>query len=175
MDKLHTMFSLASFEYLRRHSNRAIRGFVGGVSTTVGGGFPGNFCGRGVGCARLSGRGIVLLGCASKAAKFDGKMVVANGGLTKGIAFNVHARLLGGKRGMLSFLPLTRTCKYTFSFLATATINARIALLNGAPSPGVLVGTFRRMGPGLVVAMPLIVRGVCGGMVRPLVGGHDVG
>lgn len=123
----------------------------------------------------MSGSGMVLLGCASKAANFDGKIVLANGGLTKGIAFNVQARLLGGKSGILSFLPLTRTCNYTFSFLATATIKARIALLNGVPSPGVVVGTFRRIGPGLVVAIPLIVRGVCGGVVRPLVGGGNVG
>lgn len=169
------MFSLASFHYLCRHSNRAVRGFIGRLSGRVRHTCPGKFRQRSIRCAALSGSGIVLLGCASNAANFDGNIVLAKGGLTKGIAFKVHARLLGGKSGMLSFLPLTRTCNYTFSFLATATMNARIALLNGAPSPGVVVGTFRRMGPGLVVAIPLIVRGVCGGAVRPLVGGGNVG
>lgn len=83
--------------------------------------------------------------------------------------------MLCEKRHRLYFLPLTRTCDYTFGFLIPVTIKTRICLLKGIPSPGVLLGTFRRIGPGLVLAIPLVLRGVCGGVVLPRLDGAAVG
>lgn len=67
----------------------------------------------------------------------------------------------------MSVLPVTRVCKLTFRFLCRFSMNYRVCFLAQVPDPGVVFRTFTRIGPGLMMTMPLVVRGVVGGGVLP--------
>lgn len=74
---------------------------------------------------------------------------------------------LGTNSGVMSVLPVTRVCKLTFRFLCRFTMNYRVCFLAHVPDPGVVFRTFTSIGPGLVITIPLVVRGVVGGDMLP--------
>ncbi len=74
---------------------------------------------------------------------------------------------LGTNSGVVSVLPVTRVCKVTFRFVCRFYSNVRVFFLAGGPSPTVLLNTFSRMGPHLIVTIPLVVRGVVHGTMLP--------
>lgn len=69
--------------------------------------------------------------------------------------------------GMVSVLPVTRVCKLTFRFVCRFYTNYRICFLAHVPDPGVVFRTFSRIGPRVIVSIPLVVRGVVGGGILP--------
>ncbi len=169
-----TIVSSDSFSVLCTSSS-AVRTTRSGIKGLFKRGCPSKFASTRISCP-VSGSGrLTVVGCASNAADTPGKMVLHCRYLSTGIRFNRRGVPSAGGSSVISVLPVTRVCKVVFRLVCPVYKKAPVCCLNGAPAPTLLLNTVTRVEPFRIVAIPLIVRGVFGDGITPIIGGPIVG
>jgi long-chain acyl-CoA synthetase len=131
--------------------------------------YPNGFTCDDIRYPELPNENVVVLNYTSGTTGFSKGVLITGENLTGNLLFaRYEIKLQKGDR-MVSLLPLAHAYGGAFEFLFPLIEGCHVTLLGKTPSPKILLDSFKRVRPALIISVPLILEKIYKKMIYPLI------